>query len=58
MNFKAAIPSFASAINIGGGQDDCVRIKLDCYLSASQIQQLMELRGCELTVEIKSGLEE
>ena len=58
MKILAAIPPFASAINIGGGEEDCVRIKLDMYLTPSQIQELMSLRGQQLTLDIKRSSEE
>jgi len=53
MQTIAAIPDLQSAINLGGGEGDAVRLKLDLYLSPDQVIELMQMRGREITITLE-----
>jgi hypothetical protein len=49
--FEAAIPPTSSAIKVGGGQGECARLTLDCYVN-TDLNELASLRGKQLRVII------
>lgn len=55
IDFRAAIPTSASAIRIDGEEQGPVRITLDAYLTGVQIQELLALRGVEITVSLRAA---
>jgi hypothetical protein len=51
---RAAIPPLASAIKVGGQEDEPVRLTIDIYPEeADLVQRLMHLRGSELFLTLQ-----
>ena len=52
LSFEAVIPNTGTPIGFGGGEGEAGFIRLQHYMTSEQIQQLLNLRGCILTVTI------
>lgn len=51
MECLAAFPDLKSAITIGGGEGDCISIRLDLY--GADLEYLTQLRGKQLVIKIE-----
>lgn len=55
LTFEAVIPNSGTPIGFAGGEGEAGFIKLQHYMSAEQIQVLLNLRGSVLTVSIREA---
>lgn len=55
LSFEAVIPNTGTPIGFAGGEGEAGFIKLQHYMSAEQIQSLLNLRGAVLTVTISES---
>ena len=53
LTFSAVIPNTGTPIGFAGGQGEAGFIKLQHYMSAEQIEQVLNLRGAVLKVTIE-----
>jgi hypothetical protein len=53
LTFEAVIPNTGTPIGFAGGEGEAGFLKIQHYMTAEQIQALLNLRGCVLTVTIK-----
>lgn len=51
--FSAVIPNSGTPIGFAGGEGEAGFIKLQHYMSAEQIEQMLNLRGAVLKVTIE-----
>lgn len=54
LTFEAVIPNTGTPIGFAGGEGEAGFIKLQHYMTAEQIEQLLNLRGCVLIVTVKT----
>ncbi len=55
LTFTAVIPNTGTPIGFAGGEGEAGFIKLQHYMTAEQIEQVLNLRGAVLKVSIEEG---
>ncbi len=55
LTFTAVIPNSGTPIGFAGGEGEAGFIKLQHYMTASQIEQVLNMRGAVLKVTIEEG---
>lgn len=53
LTFEAVIPNTGTPIGFAGGEGEAGFIKLQHYMTAEQIERLLNMRGAVLTVTIE-----
>lgn len=55
LTFEAVIPNSGTPIGFAGGEGDAGFIKLQHYMTAQQIERLLNMRGNVLTVSSREA---